>query len=245
MISLARASLLYEWRRYLAAVLAVALGALVFAVQTGRSALGPVGVALAVWVVVGAGMDLWQRSGRDVALKWGRLIRLPRGDWGRALAHAGLGITIFGVAAMSTWVTEDIRVVQKGGSFDLGPYQVQLVDVTKVQGPNYVAARAEMRVTRGGAEVARMYPEKRNYPVAGMATTEAAIRQGVAGDLYLVIGDPQAGGGYAVRSYIKPFADWICPRCLIMALGGFLSLSDRRYRLAAAAARKTVVVAAE
>ena len=228
-----------------AAVLAVALGGLVFALQTGRSALGPVGVALAVWVVVGAGMDLWQRSGRDIALKWGRLIRLPRGDWGRALAHAGLGITIFGVAAMSTWVTEDIRVLQKGGSFTLGPYQVQLLDVTQVQGPNYVAQRAEMRVTRGGSQVARMYPEKRNYPVAGMATTEAAIRQGVAGDLYLVIGDRQAGGGYAVRSYIKPFADWIWAGCLIMALGGFLSLSDRRYRLAAAAARKPVAVAAE
>jgi len=228
-----------------AAVLAVALGALVFAMQTGRSAVGPVGVVLGVWVVIGAAMDLWQRAGRDVALKWGRLTRLPRADWGRALAHAGLGITIFGVAAMSTWVTEDIRVLQKGGSFALGPYEVQLVDVTQVQGPNYVADRAEMRVTRGGVEVARMYPEKRNYPVAAMVTTEAAIRQGVMGDLYLVVGDPQAGGGYAVRSYIKPFADWIWAGCLIMALGGFLSLSDRRYRLAAASARKPVLVAAE
>ena len=228
-----------------AAVLAVALGALVFAMQTGRSAVGPVGVVLGVWVVIGAAMDLWQRAGRDVALKWGRLTRLPRADWGRALAHTGLGITIFGVAAMSTWVTEDIRVLQKGGSFALGPYEVQLVDVTQVQGPNYVADRAEMRVTRGGAEVARMYPEKRNYPVAAMVTTEAAIRQGVMGDLYLVVGDLQAGGGYAVRSYIKPFADWIWAGCLIMALGGFLSLSDRRYRLAAASARKPVLVAAE
>ncbi|MBC7476828.1 MAG: heme lyase CcmF/NrfE family subunit [Pseudorhodobacter sp.] len=228
-----------------AAVLAVALGALVFAMQTGRSAVGPVGVVLGVWVVVGAAMDLWHRAGRGMAQKWSRLTRLPRADWGRALAHAGLGITIFGVAAMSTWVTEDIRVLQKGGSFTLGPYEVQLVDVTQVQGPNYVAERAEMRVTQGGAEVARMYPEKRSYPVAGMATTEAAIRQGVAGDLYLVVGDPQAGGGYAVRSYIKPFADWIWAGCLIMALGGFLSLSDRRYRLAAAAARKQVLVAAE
>jgi len=228
-----------------AAVLAVALGALVFAMQTGRSAVGPVGVVLGVWVVIGAAMDLWQRAGRDVALKWGRLTRLPRADWGRALAHTGLGITIFGVAAMSTWVTEDIRVLQKGGSFALGPYEVQLVDVTQVQGPNYVADRAEMRVTRGGAEVTRMYPEKRNYPVAAMVTTEAAIRQGVMGDLYLVVGDLQAGGGYAVRSYIKPFADWIWAGCLIMALGGFLSLSDRRYRLAAASARKPVLVAAE
>ncbi|MEO6299838.1 MAG: heme lyase CcmF/NrfE family subunit [Paracoccaceae bacterium] len=230
-----------------AAVLAVALGLLIYAMQTGRSALGPVGVMLGVWVVVGAAVDLWQRTGRgSPENRISRLGRLPRADWGKAVAHAGLGITIFGVAAMTAWVTEDIRVVQTGGSYDLGPYEVQLVGVTEVQGPNYTARRAEMRVTKDGAFVATMYPEKRAYPVAGMATTEAAIRQGVAGDLYLVIGDPQDGGGWAVRSYIKPFADWLWGGALIMALGGMLSLSDRRYRIAAAAARRSAaVVAAE
>jgi cytochrome c-type biogenesis protein CcmF len=227
-----------------AAVLAVALGALVFALQTGRSALGPIGVLLAAWVVIGAAVDMWQRTGRSsVSSRLGRLTRLPRADWGRAVAHAGLGITIFGVAAMTAWVTEDIRVVQVGGSYELGPYQVQLVGVSDVQGPNYTARRAEMKVTRGGAEVATMYPEKRSYPVAAMATTEAAIRQGVTGDLYLVIGDPQEGGGYAVRSYIKPFANWLWGGALMMALGGFLSLSDRRYRIAAAAAKSNLVAA--
>ena len=102
-----------------------------------------------------------------------------------------------------------------------------------------------MRVTRDGAEVAVMYPEKRNYPVAGMATTEAAIRQGVAGDLYLVIGDAQDGGGWAVRSYLKPFANWLWGGALLMALGGLLSLTDRRHRIAAAAARRQAMVAAE
>ena len=228
-----------------AMVLALALGALVYALQTGRSALGPVGVFLGVWLVVGAGLDLMARTGRGFGGRLGRLARLPRADWGRAVAHAGFGITIFGVAAMSAWVTEDIRVVQKGGSYALGPYEVQLVDVTEVKGPNYVARRAEMRVSKGGALVAVMYPEKRNYPVAGMATTEAAIRQGVTGDLYLVIGDPQDAGGWAVRSYIKPFADWLWGGALIMAFGGLLSLSDRRYRIAAAAARRSVAVAAE
>ena len=229
-----------------AAVLVVALGLLVYAVQTGRSALGPVGVMLAVWVVVGAALDLWQRTGRGgLAGRLTRLTRLPRADWGKAVAHAGLGITMFGIAAMTAWVTEDIRVVQNGGSYALGPYQVQLVGVTEVPGPNYTARRAEMKVTRAGALVAVMYPEKRIYPVAGMATTEAAIRQSVAGDLYLVIGDPQDGGGWAVRSYIKPFANWLWGGALIMALGGMLSLTDRRYRIAAAAARPVVAVAAE
>ncbi len=226
-----------------AAVLALALGALIYALQSGRSALGPVGVVLAVWVVCGAAVDLWQRTGGGQV---GRLVRLPRADIGRAVAHAGFGITIFGIAAMSAWVVEDIRVVQVGGSYDLGPYQVQLVSVTDVPGPNYTARRAEMKVTKGGAFVAVMYPEKRNYPVAGMATTEAAIRQGVTGDLYLVIGDPQDGGGWAVRSYIKPFADWLWGGAIIMALGGMLSLTDRRFRVAAGARRAVAVaVAAE
>jgi cytochrome c-type biogenesis protein CcmF len=226
--------------------LSLALTLLVYALQTGRSALGPVGVGLAAWVVMGAAMDLWQRTGRGVT--WGRvarLMRLPRADWGRAVAHAGLGITMFGIASMTAWVTEDIRVVQEGGSYELGPYEVTLAHVTEAQGPNYTALRAEMRVMRDGAEVAVLFPEKRNYPVAGMATTEAAIRQGVLDDLYLVIGDPQDGGGWAVRSYIKPFANWLWGGVLIMSLGGFLSLSDRRYRVAAAAARRTAAVPAE
>ena len=80
-----------------------------------------------------------------------------------------------------------------------------------------------------------MTPEKRYYPVAQMPTTEAAIRTRPLGDLYLVIGEPQDGGGWAVRTFVKPFADWVWGGALMMALGGFLSLSDRRYRVAAGA----------
>ncbi len=98
-----------------ALALAAAAGALAFAMQTGRSALGPVGAALAVWLVAGALTDLWLRGGRgglsDKAL---RLTRLPRADWGKLLAHSGLGITIFGVAAMTAWQVEDIRVAKVG-----------------------------------------------------------------------------------------------------------------------------------
>jgi cytochrome c-type biogenesis protein CcmF len=226
--------------------LSVALMLLVYALQTGRSALGPVGVGLSAWVVIGAGMDVWMRTGRGATFgRLGRLMRLPRADWGRALAHAGLGITMFGIASMTAWVTEDIRVVKDGESFALGPYEVTLLGVSEVEGPNYTALRADMQVMRDGVEVARLYPEKRDYPVAGMGTTEAAIRQGVADDLYLVIGDAQDGGGWAVRSYIKPFANWLWGGVLIMALGGFLSLSDRRFRVAAAAERRGVGVPAE
>lgn len=229
-----------------AMLLAFAVGALVWAMQTGRSALGPVGVALGVWVVLGALIDLWTRTGRgDLAGRLSRLRRLPRADWGKVTAHSGLGITIFAVCAMLAWKTEDIRVVQEGGTFSLGPYEVTLVSVDEVQGPNYFSTMATMDVRRGGTLVASLTPEKRVYPVQGMPTTEAAIDYGFLRDIYLVIGDPQAGGGYAVRSYIEPFANWLWGGCLIMAFGGMLSLSDRRYRVAAGASRRPAAVPAE
>jgi len=222
-------------------VLAVAIGGLVFAVQTGRSALGPVGVALAVWVILGAAVDLWSRTGRGGFVgRIGRLARLPRADWGKSVAHAGMGVTIFGVAAMTAWQQEDIRVAQIGDRFAVGAYEVELRGVENGQGPNYTTLMAEMAVYRDGAVEAVLFPEKRNYPVAQMPTTEAAIDNGFTRDLYLVIGDPQTGGGYAVRTYIKPFANWIWGGAILMALGGFISLSDRRLRVAAGAARVPV-----
>ena len=230
-----------------ALALAVAAALLAYAVTGARSALGPLGVALAVWLVAGALIDLGQRCGRgSVSQRLSRLTRLPRADWGKAMAHGGFGVAIFGVVCLTTWAVEDIRVVKPGESYALGPYQVQLIGVADQKGPNYTARVAELRVTKAGAEVAVMHPAKRSYPVAGMATTEAAIRPGIFGDIYLVVGDPQDGGGYAVRSYLKPFADWLWLGGLMMALGGVLSLTDRRYRIAAASARKTyAVVAAE
>ena len=96
-----------------------------------------------------------------------------------------------------------------------------------------------------GAVVAVLTPEKRTYPVQAMPTTEAAIDNGFWRDLYLVIGDPQEGGGYAVRSYIKPFASWIWFGCGLMALGGLVSLTDRRLRVAAGARRAALTVAGE
>ena len=228
-----------------AMVLALSVGALVFAVQTGRSALGPVAAALAVWVVLGAVADLWIRTGRgSIGGRLARLGRLPRADWGKATSHAGMGVTVFAVAAITAWVTEDIRVVQIGGSFEMGRYTVTLDEVNELREANYLTTKATMSVTANGREVAVLYPEKRFYPVAQMPTTEAAIDLGVFRDLYLVIGDKQDSGGWAVRSYIKPFANWIWGGCLMMALGGLLSLTDRRYRLAAGA-RKVALQPAE
>ena len=100
-------------------------------------------------------------------------------------------------------------------------------------------------VAKNGREVAVLYPEKRVYPVAEMPTTEAAIDNGVFRDIYLVIGDRQPDGTWAVRSYVKPFANWIWAGCIIMALGGGLSLTDRRFRVAAGARKSPKGVPAE
>jgi cytochrome c-type biogenesis protein CcmF len=222
------------------AVLAMAVGLLIWAMQTGRSALGPVGTALGLWLVLGAWLDLMGRSGRGALPdRLRRMARLPRADWGRAVSHGGLGVTMFGVAAVMAWSTEDIRVVKEGASFSLGPYEVRLADVHEEPGPNYTSTMATMVVTRNGDDVATLYPEKRVYPVQAMPTTEAAIYNGVLRDIYLVIGDPQDGGGYAVRAYLKPFANWIWAGAMMMAAGGLISLTDRRWRIAAGARRAT------
>ena len=229
------------------AILSVALAGLLFAIQTGGSALVPVGGALGLWVVGGALIDLASRTGRGPwPERLSRLSRLPRADWGKATAHAGLGVTIFAVAAMMGWATEVIKVVRIGESFDLAAYQVKLVEVHEEKGPNYISTMATMEVSRDGRLVSTLHPEKRIYPVQAMPTTEAALDYGLFRDIYLVIGDPQEGGGFAVRGYWKPFANWIWLGCGLMALGGTLSLTDRRYRVAAGS-RRTVAtpVAAE
>ncbi|MBU3029306.1 heme lyase CcmF/NrfE family subunit [Paracoccus marinaquae] len=217
-----------------ALLFAVAVMLLVFAVSTGRSAIAVVGAGLGAWLVAGAVAELIHRTGKSGL---SRLLRLPRADWGKAIAHGGLGVTFIGIGLLTAWQVEDIRVAQVGEPFDLAGYQVTLTAVEEVEGPNYISTTGTLQVTRGGREVAVLYPEKRVYPVQAMPTTEAAIDNGIFRDIYLVIGDAQADGGWAIRSYIKPFANWIWLGSILMALGGLISLSDRRYRVAAGARR--------
>ncbi|HEY9039702.1 MAG TPA: heme lyase CcmF/NrfE family subunit [Roseovarius sp.] len=226
-----------------AAVLAIAVLGLAWTMQGGRSLLGPVGLMLGTWLVAGAVTDLWSRTGTGrMAGRFGRLGRLPRADWGKAVAHGGLGVTMAGVAGVLAWQTEDIRVVNTGDSFELSGYTLTLTDVRQEDGPNYDTTIADVTLSRGDQVISILHPEKRYYPVAQMPTTEAAIDIGFLRDVYVVIGDPQDGGGWAMRSYYKPLADWIWGGALLMALGGGLSLSDRRYRVAAGA-RKTAPAA--
>ncbi len=224
---------------WIALAVAFVIAAITWVVQTDRSLIAPIGAALGAWLIVGAAADIWQRTGRSgPAAKISRALRLPRADLGRATAHAGLGVTFIGIALLTAWQVEDIRVAQPGESFTVGQYDVTLIDVRQIQGPNYISTMAEMQIDRNGNSVARLFPEKRIYPVANMPTTEAAIDNGVFRDLYVVIGDPQGAGAWSVRTFIKPFANWIWAGAIIMSFGGILSLTDRRFRVAAGA-RKT------
>ncbi len=220
--------------------LSVALGALVWALQTGGGMLAPIGITLAAWVVFGSFADVAGRVklgraplGESLRRAW----NLPRADWGKTIGHVGLGVTMFGIACITAWETEDIRVLQLGDSFGKGNYEIRLDAVERVRGPNYTSELATMTILRDGQPVGQMRPEKRFYPVQQFPTTEAAIDRGLTRDVYVTLGDAQENGGWAFRTYIKPFANWIWIGSLIMAAGGAISLTDRRYRVGAPARR--------
>ncbi|EKE72867.1 heme lyase CcmF/NrfE family subunit [Celeribacter baekdonensis] len=224
-----------------ALILTLAVMGLIWSMQTQKTLLAPIGLGLGTWVVAGAIQDIVLKLGKNRNLS--RLFRLPRADWGRLFAHGGLGITIAGIAGLTAWTVEDIRVVQIGETFDVAGYTITLDAVERKQGPNYLTTMAAMSVFEGPQKVATLHPEKRSYPVAQMPTTEAGIDNGFLRDVYLVIGDVQSNGGWAVRTYIKPLANWIWGGTLIMAFGGVLSLTDRRYRVAAGARKKSLASA--
>lgn len=218
-------------------LLALAIGGLTFAMQTGRSMIGPVGMFLGAWLVMSVVVELAQRTGRGEG-RWRRLTRLPRADWGKAVAHAGLGVTMAGIAGLTAWTQDDIRVAQIGQSWDVGSYTLTLNSVEDVRGPNYISTMGHLTLSQDGKIISDVSPEKRFYPVAQMPTTEAGIDYNLLRDVYVVIGDQQNNGGWTIRTYIKPLTNWIWIGAALMALGGILSLSDRRFRVAAGARRR-------
>ena len=220
-------------------ILSICLAGLIWAIQTGKSLVGPVGVFLGAWIVMGTILDLFSKLGRSKSLK--RLIVLPRADFGKFFAHSGLGITMFAIAALTSWEKEDIRVVPVGGSWKIAAYELKLNSVENVRGPNYFSTMGVIAVSKDGQLLTVLRPEKRNYPVAQMPTTEAAIDYRLSRDLYVVLGDQQSDNSWTVRTYLKPFTNWIWGGCALMAVGGLLSLTDRRLRIAAGRRKVTVV----
>ena len=235
-LSWKRASIIKTLKKFLAVfVLCICLSGFIWSIQTGQSLIGPIGVFLGSWIVMGTIIDLLSKLGNSRSM--GRLMFLPRADFGKFFAHFGLGVTMFAIAALSSWEKEDIRVVSIGSSWNVGSYDLKLDDVVEVRGPNYFSTMGIIPVSKEGSELITLRPEKRNYPIAQMPTTEAAIDYRISRDLYVVLGDQQSENAWTVRTYLKPFANWIWGGCAMMALGGILSLTDRRLRIAAGSKR--------
>jgi cytochrome c-type biogenesis protein CcmF len=211
------------------------VSAIVLPLVLGRwTPLLALGILLAMWLFAAGVVNLKDRVDRmhgATGLPRRQVLRqIPRGYWGMLLAHFGVGVFIVGVTIVRGYeVEKDVRM-NVGDTVDAGGYQFRLDRLAQVKGPNYEATRGIVSVTRGGREVTTLKPEKRFYNVQQMPMTEAAIDTGLTRDLYVSLGEPLPGGAWVVRVYHKPFVDWIWGGAFLMALGGLIALTDRRYR---------------
>jgi len=221
--------------RWAFAASVVAALALPFAM--GRwSTLVALGLLLAAWVITSGAVQLYERVGNAAggASAWSRLRNTPRATYGMLLAHFGVAAFVVGVTLVKGYESEkDVRM-EPGDTVEVGGYLFRFDGVGDVKGPNYVGGRATIRVSRNGRFVTMLHPEKRIYTVQNSPMTEAAIDPGFTRDLYVSLGDSVGATAWVVRVQHKPFIDWIWGGCLLMALGGALAASDRRYRVGAA-----------
>ena len=195
--------------------------------------LRPLGFAMAFWVSSAMVITLVERvqKVKQPGNFFSKMLGLPNSFLGMCSAHIGVAVFIFGVTMVSSFeVEKDVRM-EVGDTVTMGGYTFQFNGVSQVKGPNYNANRGDVQVTKNGSVVTNLYPEKREYLVQTMPMTEAAINTGLTRDLYVSLGEPVSKGAWSVRIYYKPFVDWIWGGCLIMAFGGLLAVTDRRYRL--------------
>ncbi len=184
--------------------------------------LTSIGCLLAFWVIGSGALQIYVRLKSGIP---------PRAFWAMQLGHFGMSVFIIGVTMVGGYQEEkDVRM-EPGDVVSIGSYQLKLEGVTKVMGPNYEAVRGTFALLQHGVQQKTLYPEKRSYFSSSMPMTEASIDSGLTRDVYVSLGEPLEGKAWAVRAYFKPFVDWIWIGALIMALGGLLAASDKRYRL--------------
>lgn len=234
MLSWKRGNFKIAFERLKPAAIAAVVTSVLVGVQT-KSFGASAALALAVWLFCGVMGDFVARiyshkmSPREILRRAGAL---PRSFYGMVLAHAGVAIIIVGIAVSTAFKTEKIQVMHFGDTVNVAGYDVTLHGVEEgVKGPNYVADRATFTATKNGKLIATLYPERRMYTMPPRPTTNAAIHTNLLGDLYAVIGDPDPSEGYVTRLYFNPLVPWIFIGAVIVAIGGLMSLSDRRYRI--------------
>jgi len=215
--------------------------ALLLPFALGRwSAVVSFGLMLAVWIVVTSAMSLWEKvmHANARAGLWARLSETPPAYYGMLLAHIGVAVLVVGVTLVKGYESEKSVRMEAGDTVEVAGYVFHFEGVAPVAGPNYRAAQATLHVTRSGKHVTTLYPAKRTYFSQEKPMTEAAIDPGFTRDLYATLGDALSATTWIVRVQYKPFVNWIWGGALLMALGGLLAASDRRYRLAASARRE-------
>ena len=180
------------------------------------------GIAAAAWVALGTLYYLWTRlrnSGRLNAETLGMLV-----------AHLGIAVFLVGALLVEALNVQHEVALAPGQSVDASGYQLVFEGVDATDGPNYHSDRGHVKVLRGDTQVALLHPEKRMYASGGQAMTEAGIHPALGGDVYVALGESLGNGAWAVRVQIKPFVRWIWLGAALMALGGFITAVDRRFR---------------
>ena len=224
--------------------------AVVFAMEGGGPVLVPFAIGLALYVMAGALTEVVERTGLlkvPLATAFARAKGLPRSAWGATFAHFGLGIALLGIIGETQWSLERIAELRPGQSISIRRYDFQFDGLTTRQGPNYRDLTAHFTVRRHGEIVGAMEPARRSFPSRGTAITETALMTRGVSQLYLSLGEPNPDGSLAVRLYYKPLVLLIWFGAVGMAIGGVLSLSDRRLRVGAPkpARTKTALLPAE
>jgi cytochrome c-type biogenesis protein CcmF len=228
---------------FVAAMIALAGGALAFGLS---GLLAATGIALGIFLIGGAFavVALRVRLTDGLAAGVARAFRnTPRAILGLALAHAGLGVTAIGVTAVSAFQSSIVLAMKPGDSIMLAGERVTLAGLDVVRGPNYEANLAQF-VVSGRFGKRKLYSERRFFPVSQTVTTLAGIGTGLFGNTYISIGDENASGGLVVRMWDHPFVDWIWGGVFLMAVGGMLSLSDRKVRIGVALPARAPAIAA-
>jgi cytochrome c-type biogenesis protein CcmF len=221
------------WVAYIAAALAVLVA---FYVTHGGPVLAVLGFGLAAWTGAAVLVE-WAERIRlfriPLADSLHRAVHLPRAAYGMSFAHFGLAVSIAGFSA-SAFDVEAIETVRPGSDLRLAGYTLHLAAVRRLPGPNYTADDATVEVMRDGRTIAVVHPERRFFPLQQQTTAETAIRTNFLSDLYIALGDGDQSGNWTMRAYWKPLVPWIWIGAVIMAFGGVVSLSDRRWRVGAA-----------
>jgi cytochrome c-type biogenesis protein CcmF len=223
-----------------AAVVSLVMAIIVPFMMGEWKALTSLGFALAFWIFATVVVNVRDRlkKSKVTGNVLSQITALPKAYLGMNVAHLGVGVFIIGVGMVSTYQVEKDMRMEVGDTVTMGSYTFRFDGVTEIEGPNYTANRGQVLVTKGGDTETVLFPEKRTYRVQTMPMTEAGIDTGLLRDLYVSLGEPVGNGAWSVRVYYKPFVDWIWGGCVIMALGGLLAISDRRYRLASRKVRE-------